>query len=255
LPETCQRCNRPAEKEFTVYNPFRYSYLDVKVCEDCYSNYMPTVKKSGEIVWKGTKPFKTYVLFTVLGSRRAAAKVSELLDRAVRSWPVRLYVRLSAYAVVVLLVAVVALVVNSTWWYMLNQGTGTFERVRSVYRSNPVTSTWLLGIDPVLPLLEATAPLILAYTLHELGHALFLRFHSYDIRRVGVLFVGPFPIGAFVEPPGAVEGRMGWRQSLQLAGSGVLMNVMLGLAGLAVLHAIMAGIVPLTPEAAKHLLV
>lgn len=253
MPETCQRCDRPASKEFTVYNPFRYSYLDVKVCEDCYSNYTPTVKRSGEVVWKRTKPFKTYVLFTVLGSRRAAGKFSNLLDRAVKTWPVRLYVRLSAYAVVALLIAVVAMLVNSTRWYVLNQGTEAFERVRSVYRGNPFTSTWLLGIDPVFPLLEAAVPFILALTLHELGHALVLRFYGYDVRRVGVFFVGPFPLGAFVESPGSVEGKMSWRQALQLAGSGVLMNVVLGLAGLAALHIIMAGVVPLTPEAASHL--
>ena len=253
LPETCQRCNRPAAKEFTVYNPFRYSYLDVRVCEDCYSNYIPTVKKSGEIVWKRTKPFKTYVLFTVLGSRRAAAKLSELLDRVVGSWLVRLYVRLSAYAVVALLIAAVTILVNSTRWYILNQGTEAFERVRNVYRGSPFTSTGLLGIDPVFPLLEAAVAFILACTLHELGHALFLRFYGYDVRRVGLFFIGPFPLGAFVESPGSIEGRTGWRQALELAGSGVLMNVLLGLAGLTMLHVMMAGIVPLTPEAAGQL--
>jgi Zn-dependent protease len=253
LPETCQRCNRPAAKEFTVYNPFRYSYLDVKVCEDCYSNYTPTVKKSGEIVWKRTKPFKTYVLFTIIGSRRVARKVSNLLDKAVGTWFARLYVRLSAYVVIALGLIAVATVVYSTWWYMLNQGTEAFERIREIYSNNPLAGTGLLGIDPMYPLLEVAIPFMLALSLHELGHALALRFHGYDIRKVGVFFIGLFPAGAFVEPSGSVEGKMSWRQSLQLAGSGVLMNTLLGLAGLAALHIVMAGVVPLTPEAAKHL--
>jgi hypothetical protein len=253
LPETCQRCNRPAAKEFTVYNPFRYSYLDVKVCEDCYSNYTPTVKKSGEIVWKRTKPFKTYVLFTIIGSRRAAGKVSNLLDRVVGTWFARLYVRLSAYVVIALGLIAVATVITSTRWYMLNQGTEAFEKIRGIYSNNPLAGTGLLGVDPMLPLLEVAVPFVLALSLHELGHAFVLRFYGYDIRRVGLLLLGPFPAGAFVEPSGSVDGKMGWRQALELAGSGVLMNVLLGLAGLVALHIVMAGVVPLTPEAAKHL--
>jgi hypothetical protein len=69
LSETCQKCGKPASKYFTVYNPYNYSYFDVKVCDQCYSDYAPAVKKSGEVVWKRTKPVKTYILFTIIGSR------------------------------------------------------------------------------------------------------------------------------------------------------------------------------------------
>jgi Zn-dependent protease len=253
LSETCQKCGKPASKYFTVYNPYNYSYFDVKVCGQCYSDYTPAVKKSGEVVWKRTKPVKTYILFTIIGSRGAAEKLSGLLDRFADSWFARLYARLSAYVVIALGLIAVATVITSTRWYMLNQGTEAFEKIRGIYSNNPLAGTGLLGVDPMLPLLEVAVPFVLALSLHELGHAFVLRFYGYDIRRVGLLLLGPFPAGAFVEPSGSVEGKMSWRQSLQLAGSRVLMNVLLGLAGLAALHVVMAGVVPLTPEAAKHL--
>jgi len=250
----CLRCGRPAEHVLTIYDPFRYAYVEVRACEACYTGYTPRVDRRGGIVWRRTKPLKTYLVYTVLGSRRAALKLSALLDRVAGTLFAKLYITASAYTIVALSIIGILLASYSTIWYTMNIDTPALDRVRQVFRSGGLLAgTGLLGLDPFLPLLEVAIPFILALTLHELGHALVLRFYGYDVRRFGVFLIGPIPGGAFVETPGDVEARMGWRQALQLAGSGVTANLMLGLAGLAAFLAILSGVVPLTTEAAESL--
>ena len=250
----CLRCGEPAKHVMPVYNQFNNAYLDVPVCGRCYVGYSPRATREGGVEWKKTDSVKTWIVLTVLGSRRAAVALSALLDRIVRTTAARLYVAASAYVVVALSVAGLALLTYSTAWYILNPGSPIVERFREVYRSKGfLTGTGLPGLDPLLPLVEVVLPFTLAVLFHELGHALVLRFYGYDVKRVGLILAGPIPVGAYVEPPGSVEGKMSPRQAIQFVGAGVTANVLLGLAGLAAMAFIMSGLIPANPDAARAL--
>jgi hypothetical protein len=71
----------------------------------------------------------------------------------------------------------------------------------------------VLGVDTLLPLADKLIALFFALTLHELPNTFVLRMYGYDIRRIGVVFVGLIPAGAFVNPPGSVESKMKPREA------------------------------------------
>jgi Zn-dependent protease len=107
----------------------------------------------------------------------------------------------------------------------------------------------VVGIDPLLPLAETLIALFFAVTLHELAHAFILRMYGYEIRKVGVFFLGPIPAGAFVESPGNVERKMKPREALELAGAGIYTNLII--AGIALVGYLwlLSGLKPQNPEA------
>jgi len=100
-------------------------------------------------------------------------------------------------------------------------------RMRAFYMRHPLAGIGVVWIDPLLPLAETLITLFLAVTLHMLAHAYILMMYGYDIRKVGVFFMGPIPAGAFVEPPGNVERKTRPREALGLAGAGIYANLII----------------------------
>lgn len=69
--------------------------------------------------------------------------------------------------------------------------------------------------------------LFFAVMIHELTHAFVPRMYCYDIKRVGVFFLGPIPAGAFVESSGNVERKTRSREALELAGAGIYTDLII----------------------------
>jgi len=107
----------------------------------------------------------------------------------------------------------------------------------------------VVGIDPLLPLAETLIALFFAVTLHELAHAFILRMYGYEIRKVGVFFMGPIPAGAFVEPPGNVERKMKPKETLELSGAGIYTNLIIAGIALVGYFWLLSGLKPQNPEA------
>jgi len=107
----------------------------------------------------------------------------------------------------------------------------------------------VLGIDPLLPLAETPITPFSTVTLHELAHAFVLRRYIYDIRRIGVVFVGPIPAGAFVDPPSSVERKMRPRNTLKFAGAGLYINPIIAWIALAGYLWLLSGLILQNSEA------
>jgi hypothetical protein len=122
-------------------------------------------------------------------------------------------------------------------------------RMRAFYMQHPLAGIGVVWIDPLLPLAETLIALFLAVTLHELAHAFILRVYGYEIRKVGVFFLGPIPAGAFVEPPGSVERKMRPREALELAGAGIYANLIIAGIALTGYFWLLSGLKPQNPEA------
>mgnify|MGYP000104876388 FL=1 len=56
------------------------------------------------------------------------------------------------------------------------------------------------GVSPIIPFWWPAIAFVGALVIHEFAHALQARAHGMRVRSVGVLMLGPFPAGAFVEP-------------------------------------------------------
>ncbi len=56
------------------------------------------------------------------------------------------------------------------------------------------------GVSPIIPFWWPAIAFIGALVIHEFAHALQARAHGMRVRAVGLLMLGPFPAGAFVEP-------------------------------------------------------
>ena len=56
------------------------------------------------------------------------------------------------------------------------------------------------GVSPIIPFWWPAIAFVGALVIHEFAHALQARAHGMRVRSVGLLMLGPFPAGAFVEP-------------------------------------------------------
>ena len=56
------------------------------------------------------------------------------------------------------------------------------------------------GISPIIPFWWPAIAFVGALVIHEFAHALQARAHGMRVKSVGLLMLGPFPAGAFVEP-------------------------------------------------------
>jgi Zn-dependent protease len=243
----CSRCGGPADLTIPLFDSRSYNCIDVPACRDCYENYHVRIRR-GRIVWSRAGRTTFYPpLILLVGSRRAAKLMSRILDRLISSRLVRLLISTAPYFLLSAAALAAATVAYTTLWYVSNSE--GLERVRTFYRSNPLVGTGVVGLDPSFPILETILALAVAMTIHEAAHAAVLRMHGYDVRRVGIILLGPIPLGAFVEPPGNVEYRMPRRQLLQLAGAGITANILVGLASLGAVLLILMGVVPQSPEA------
>ncbi len=242
----CGRCGSPAELTIPLFDRRSYRCVEVPVCRACYEGYSPRIGKRG-LEWRRSRAVSLHPPLLILSSRRAALLLSRVIDRALHSTIVRALISSAPYVLLAASAAAACLIAYTTIWYLTaGEDVG---RVRAFYRSNPLAGTGVVGLDPALPLLEVAIALMVAMTIHEAAHAAVLRMYGHDVRRVGLILLGPIPVGAFVEPPGNLEYRMPGRQLLQLAGAGIAANLLLALASLGAVLTILAGVEPLTPEA------
>jgi Zn-dependent protease len=243
----CLKCGSPATKTYTLYDPNADVQQDVPLCESCYSSYTPVLKK-GKLVWKRSGLVTYYPpFFFAIGSRRAAEAASRFLDRLVGIRLFRKLIKAIPYVLVALSVIGSGFLIYSLVWQMANAE--VLQRTRPFYRQHPLAGIGVVGIDPLLPLAETLIALFFAVTLHELAHAFILRVYGYEIRKVGVFFMGPIPAGAFVEPPGSVERKMRPREALELVGAGIYTNLIIAGIALAVYLWLLSGLRPQNPEA------
>jgi len=249
--ESCLRCGQPATVLYTLYDPRSGTAQDVPLCEACYSSHAPKLRR-GEIVFRKTRWISFYPPFLLIGSRGAAKATSRALDRMVRSRLLKTLVRAAPYLLLALAAVTSAVIIYSAVWQLMNPD--VVQRMRDFYRQHPLVGTGIVGVDPVLPLIESLMALAIGVTLHELAHAFVLRMYGYDVRRVGLIMLGPFPMGAFVEPPGNVERRMTKRQALELAGAGIMANVLVAGIALAGYLWLLTGLQPQNPDALALLL-
>jgi Zn-dependent protease len=243
----CLKCGSHATKTYTLYDPKADVHQDVPLCEACYSSFTPVLKK-GKLVWKRSGLVTYYPpFFFAIGSRKAAEAASRFLDRLVGNRVLRTFVKAIPYVLVALSIIGSGFLIYSLVWQTTNAE--ALEKTRSFYRQHPLAGIGVVGIDPLLPLAETLIALFFAVTLHELAHAFVLRLYGYEIRKVGVFFVGPIPTGAFVEPPGSVERKMRPREALELAGAGIYVNLII--AGIALIGYfwLLSGLKPQNPEA------
>jgi Zn-dependent protease len=243
----CLKCGSHATKTYTLYDPNADVQQDVPLCESCYSSFTPVLKK-GKLVWKRSGLVTYYPpFFFAIGSRRAAEAASRYLDRLVGNRVLRTFVKAIPYVLVALSIIGSGFLIYGLVWQMANAE--AFEKTRSFYRQHPLAGIGVVGIDPLLPLAETLIALFFAVTLHELAHAFILRLYGYEIRKVGVFFMGPIPAGAFVEPPGSVERKMRPREALELAGAGIYTNLIIAGIALAGYFWLLSGLKPQNPEA------
>jgi Zn-dependent protease len=243
----CLKCGSPATKTYTLYDYRTDVHQDVPLCESCYSSYTPVLKK-GKLVWKRSGLVTYYPpLFFAVGSRRAAEAASRPLDRLVRIRLFRKLIKAIPYVLIALSVVGSGFLIYSLVWQATNAE--VLQRMKAFQSQHPLAGIGVVGIDPLLPLAETLIALFFAVTLHELAHAFILRLYGYEIRKVGVFFMGPIPAGAFVEPPGSVERKMRPREALELAGAGVYINLII--AGIALIGYfwLLSGLKPQNPEA------
>jgi Zn-dependent protease len=245
--KACLKCGSPATKIYTLYDPRTDVHQDVPLCEACYSSYTPVLKK-GKLVWKRSGLVTYYPpFFFAIGSRRAAEAASRLLDRLVKIRLLRKLTRAIPYVLIALSIIGSGFLIYSIVWQTTNAE--VFQKMRSFYRQHPLAGIGVVGIDPLLPLAETLIALFFAVTLHELAHAFVLRMYGYEIRKVGVFFLGPVPAGAFVEPPGSVERKMKPKETLELAGAGIYANLIIAGIALVGYFWLLSGLKPQNPEA------
>jgi Zn-dependent protease len=243
----CLKCGSRATKIYTLYDYRTDVHQDVPLCEACYSSYMPMFKR-GRLVWKKSGLVTYYPpFFFAIGSRKAAEAASKFLDRLVRIRFFRKLTRAIPYVLIALSVIGSGFLIYSLVWQTTNAE--VLQRMRSFYRQHPFAGIGVVGIDQLLPLAETLIALFFAVTLHELAHAFVLRMYGYEIRKVGVFFLGPIPAGAFVEPPGNVERKMKPREALELAGAGIYANLIIAGIALAIYFWLLSGLKPQNPEA------
>jgi Zn-dependent protease len=243
----CLKCGSPATKTYTLYDPKADVHQDVPLCEACYSSFTPVLKK-GKLVWKRSSLVTYYPpFFFAVGSRRAAEAASRFLDRLVGIRLFRKLIKAIPYVLIALSIIGSGFLIYSLVWQATNAE--VLQRTRSFYRQHPLAGMGVVGIDPLLPLAETLIALFFAVTLHELAHAFVLRMYGYEIRKVGVFFMGPIPAGAFVEPPGSVERKMRPREALELAGAGIYTNLIIAGIALAGYFWLLSGLRPQNPEA------
>jgi Zn-dependent protease len=243
----CLKCGSPATKTYTLYDYRTDVHQDVPLCEACYSSYTPVLKK-GKLVWKRSGLVTYYPpLFFAVGSRRAAEAAPRPLDSLVRIRLFRKLIKAIPYVLIALSVVGSGFLIYSLVWQATNAE--VLQRMKAFQSQHPLAGIGVVGIDPLLPLAETLIALFFAVTLHELAHAFILRLYGYEIRKVGVFFMGPIPAGAFVEPPGSVERKMRPREALELAGAGVYINLIIADIALIGYFWLLSGLKPQNPEA------
>lgn len=95
-------------------------------------------------------------------------------------------------------------------------------------------SSTLPGVYPIipgitLPLVAGLAAFVLAMAVHEFSHGVLARIMKSRINRIGILFLGIIPIGAFVEPDDKQVEALAVEKKSMIFAAGVSMNLLVSL--------------------------
>lgn len=222
LPSACVKCGSPADRTSMVEVGL-YKFSEVPMCGPCYSRYIPVYRK-GKVEFRRRRivnitPLKIVYMVEVRGAEKLVERLGKRLGGPI--------VKISAVSIFITLF-VTAFVLCATAIYALHPE--MVHRARDLWASLPTGYglTIIPGIDPFLPLLQGWIALTIAVAVHELGHGLAAAKLGYTIRSIGLIFVGPIPIGAGVDVDGG-------RPSDRVYGAGIVMNIMVALMALTLL--------------------
>jgi membrane-associated protease RseP (regulator of RpoE activity) len=108
------------------------------------------------------------------------------------------------------------------------------------------------GVNDFLPLAatgELVIGLLLALVVHEGGHAIMCRISDMDVESTGLVFLGPIPFGAFVQPDEDSVERAAVLNRLRMYAGGVMNNVALSVILLVLLAGPMMAFIAPAPGA------
>lgn len=118
--------------------------------------------------------------------------------------------------------------------------------------SEPRNMLVIPGVNDFLPLEaagELVIGLLLALVVHEGGHAIMCRIADMDIDSTGLVFIGPIPMGAFVQPDEESVQRASIISRLRMYSGGVMNNMALSVILLVLLAGPMLSVVAPAPGA------
>lgn len=118
--------------------------------------------------------------------------------------------------------------------------------------SEPRNLLVIPGVNDFLPLAaagELVIGLLLALIVHEGGHAIMCRIADMEIESTGLVFLGPIPFGAFVQPDEESVERSPIMTRLRMYAGGVMNNVALSVVLLVLLAGPMLAFVAPAPGA------
>jgi len=116
--------------------------------------------------------------------------------------------------------------------YLSPQGAAVAVAVRTVA---PQANLLLPGLNPFIPVVYGIIGIVVAVTIHEFSHGIVARNLGLRVKSVGVIFLVVIPIGAFVEVDEKELRDTKARNSLRVLGAGTGINLIVGLACLALL--------------------
>jgi len=208
LPESgkCRRCGRRPATETFIVNTLRAS-IEIPVCRECYLGYEPKMTPQG-LRWVKRRRFNhIYYIIWMVESRRLA----ELVGRLGRGALGRVAKLLSPIGLIPLFAAIALIAYSVVDRFIRLE---YYISMAKLYMRLPpgYLTTGIPGIDPAVPLFRGWLALVIAFTVHELAHALV---STYDLgrppRAIGLVLALGIPIGAYVKIDVGSSDKRAWR--------------------------------------------
>jgi membrane-associated protease RseP (regulator of RpoE activity) len=116
--------------------------------------------------------------------------------------------------------------------FLSPQGVAVASDVREIA---PQANLLLPGLNPYIPVVYGLIAIIVAVTIHEFSHGVVARSLGMRVKSVGIIFLVIVPIGAFVEVDEKELRETRPSNSLRVLGAGAGINLIVGIACLALL--------------------
>ena len=223
MPESgrCRRCGKRPATEVFIVNTFKAS-IEIPVCRECYLNYEPKVTPQG-LRWVKRRRFNhIYYIIWMVESRRLA----ELVGKLGRGVLGRVSKLLSPIGLIPFFAAI-ALIAYSAVDRLIRPE--YYISIAKLYAKLPLgyLTIGIPGIDPALPLFKSWLAFFIAFTVHELAHALV---STYDLgrppRAIGLALMLGIPIGAYVKIDVASSDKRAWRMLAVGTASNIVVAVL-----------------------------
>jgi membrane-associated protease RseP (regulator of RpoE activity) len=124
------------------------------------------------------------------------------------------------------------IVIRELLVFLSPQGHAIASTVREIA---PQANLLLPGLNPYIPIVYGITGIVVAVTIHEFSHGVVARSLGLRVKSVGVIFLLVVPIGAFVEVDEKELRETKPRNSLRVLGAGAGINLIVGIACLALL--------------------